>query len=809
MVPERLWAKSWDEKRQGPPPVHVFLSRHLCDVHAASKQILDITAKDQLHAIGLPAREYEERFGRIVRLAAVLHDLGKANNHFQGMLTWASERRGKPQGLRHEWISVLLVREKLRQWLLPAVNGNETDLNIVEWAIGGHHPKFGRETPPKPGLLDGASPEVIVHTNHVDFHDCLELVRSPFPAVGAVPCFAEPWVIELTGDNSAIVRLNHGWLKHSNGCWNRLGELEQRLVAAAKATLVAADVAGSALPVEVETEETRLAWIANSLSNVPQAGELEAIVERRLEQQRAQQHNPSIQLRQFQKDIGVSRNNVTLAKAGCGSGKTLAAYHWAATNHPHKRLWFCYPTTGTATEGFRDYLNNPEEQWNYRLFHGRAAVDMALIVNEDYGSATGSRDETTEEAEAADRIESLDAWSTPVVSCTVDTVLGLIQNNRRGIYAWPALAGAAFVFDEIHAYDDRLFGALLWFLEALPGLPTLLMTASLPEARLEQLRESLVRAGRESLAEISGPPDLENQPRYHREAIPTELSSLDRRVSEEYASGGKILWVCNTVQRAMDAADRLAALGLKPEVYHSRFRYCDRVQRHGAVVDAFKSSHTGPVVACTTQVCEMSLDLEGVTLLVTELAPISALIQRLGRLNRKAKADDPTRPFIVIDDPGTSSLPYDEKELQAAREWLEELPTTNISQSHLADAWKDQPSATDDVQVVGSAWLQGGPITTVMPLRDGSNGITVIREADLPAMKKYEQRMRHARLSGEKLTELERRPREDEQTLVNVAIPMPQHSGDWREWPRHQNLPVAPDDQIDYCPLRGATWKNA
>jgi len=40
----------------------------------------------------------------------------------------------------------------------------------------------------------------------------------------------------------------------------------------------------------------------------------------------------------------------------------------------------------------------------------------------------------------------------------------------------------------------------------------------------------------------------------------------------------------------------------------------------------------------------MSLDLKGVTLLVTELAPVPALIQRLGRLNRQATAKDADPP---------------------------------------------------------------------------------------------------------------------------------------------------------------------
>ena len=35
--------------------------------------------------------------------------------------------------------------------------------------------------------------------------------------------------------------------------------------------------------------------------------------------------------------------------------------------------------------------------------------------------------------------------------------IGLMPNNRRGLFLWPALAQSAFVFDKIHAYDDRLF----------------------------------------------------------------------------------------------------------------------------------------------------------------------------------------------------------------------------------------------------------------------------------------------------------------------------------------------------------------
>src|SRR5207248_1487444 len=161
----------------------------------------------------------------------------------------------------------------------------------------------------------------------------------------------------------------------------------------------------------------------------------------------------------------------------------------------------------------------------------------------------------------------------------VDTVLGMVQNNRRGLYAWPALAGAAFVIDEVHAYDDRLFGALLRFLQALPGVPVLLMTASLPKARLDSLRQCLRRRGLE-LPEVVGPPELEQLPRYRRQG-PVGVRDPLADVWAEVERGGKVLWVCNTVERARSAAERAA--DLNPVVYHSRFRYEDRVRQHRRV----------------------------------------------------------------------------------------------------------------------------------------------------------------------------------------------------------------------------------
>ena len=95
---DRLFAKSWNEMKDGPIRPHVYLLGHLQDVVASADQIIESAGKAQLNAFGLNPDEWLERFRKMVRLAAAVHDLGKANDHFQGMISGDNSRRQKPQG---------------------------------------------------------------------------------------------------------------------------------------------------------------------------------------------------------------------------------------------------------------------------------------------------------------------------------------------------------------------------------------------------------------------------------------------------------------------------------------------------------------------------------------------------------------------------------------------------------------------------------------------------------------------------------------------------------------------------------------
>jgi CRISPR-associated endonuclease/helicase Cas3 len=246
-------------------------------------------------------------------------------------------------------------------------------------------------------------------------------------------------------------------------------------------------------------------------------------------------------------------------------------------------------------------------------------------------------------------------------------------------------------------------------------------------------------------------------------------------VRETLRTGGKVLWVCNTVKRVMDAADR--TIDCNPLIYHSRFKYEDRVQRHKAVIDAFKGN--GAALAICSQVAEMSLDLSA-DLLVTDLATVPAVIQRLGRLNRRAKKGDKTKPFVVVQP--DNHLPYTPADLDAARGWLAKLAADDISQKQLAEAWEQTGDQPPDL--VPSAWLDGGPTTTVTELREASPGITVLMEEDLLRVKN------------------------NRKDLGKLTLPMTPTKLPWQTWPRERGLPVVPIGTITYDRKRGAEWQK-
>jgi CRISPR-associated endonuclease/helicase Cas3 len=393
-----------------------------------------------------------------------------------------------------------------------------------------------------------------------------------------------------------------------------------------------------------------------------------------------------------------------LLLAPCGSGKTLAAWRWIAARldvRPAARVIFLYPTRGTATEGFRDYVSWAPEA-DAALVHGTSTYDLEGLL--DDLDAADPRSGRTYQNHA--RLFALQQWPKRIFSATVDQFLAFMQYAYAPMCHLPLLADAVVVVDEVHSFDRLMFKALLDFLNHFEA-PVLCMTATLPSGKRAKLEECGLTVYPQSM-----PEDLQRSADYARYDVRVTTQHEARQaVLEALGQGQRVLWVLNTVERAQTLAqelannpfaERLAVQTAEGEAvplfcYHSRFKLEDRNRQHRTVVDGFKRRTDSPssaVLAVTTQVCEMSLDLDA-DLLVTEEAPVTALVQRMGRCCRESlpMKGRVGRVFVY---PPDDEKPYTKEQLTGVRAFAERLAARlRVSQSELQQALEDAPQPAE------------------------------------------------------------------------------------------------------------------
>ncbi len=608
----------------------------------------------------------------------------------------------QPQMIRHEVASALLAWD-FREWLQQCP---DADFMTALAAAGGHHLKMGGKQGKDTGefgeLRDGSG-ETGIHwyVGHLYFK---KLMRYGMRNFGLPNPIKLPRKIETWWDVQMVKQKRFQILDEAFAEW----EPDEALLAVVKSLLIAGDSIGSA---SAQSSINLQDWMVQELEQRLTIADLQNVIDAR--------RGPH-ELRPFQIELGQSSNRVTLARAGCGTGKTLGAYNRAKTHAIGRKLFFCYPTTGTSTEGFLDYVQNEVESV---LLHSRASIDLEMATTGEEGDngAEWSIDDETgkpiqiHENEAAKKLDSFKAWGPKVSVCTVDTVLGLLQCNRRPLHCFPAIAQAAFVFDEVHCYDEALFGALLRFLKLVKA-PVLLTSASFLPWQIQALEQAVG----EPIEIIQGPKDLEEQPRYRFHLV----DQPDwERVEQEMASGGKVLWVCNQVNVAIAVYQEAQRRKLDAVLYHSRFRYEDRVAHHRAVVNGFKPENP-PILAIATQVAEMSLDLSA-TLLVTQIADPAGLIQRLGRLNRKYCGHALDAMFY----PPKNRYPYEQAALDAGKALIASFGEA-VNQAQLA-AWLEQ-SAEQGKPKTRMVLLDGKWRTYPAALREAGYTVTALLEVDKP-----------------------------------------------------------------------------
>lgn len=230
------------------------------------------------------------------------------------------------------------------------------------------------------------------------------------------------------------------------------------------------------------------------------------------------------------------------------------------------------------------------------------------------------------------------------------------------------LRGCDIILDEIHTYSETTQAIVLKIVEILChiGCRVHIGTATMPTALYKRLVDILGGAG--SVYQVRLPDEVLNT--FDRHVIHKAqcIGTLTEVISQAILQKQKILLVCNQVKRSQSLFDELSDKypHVKKMLVHSRFKRGTRCRLESDLQNIFNIC-TEACLVVSTQVVEVSLDIS-FDLMITECAPMDALIQRFGRINRKRTIETigHYKPIYVLAPPTekADALPYGLEVLQ-------------------------------------------------------------------------------------------------------------------------------------------------
>lgn len=358
-----------------------------------------------------------------------------------------------------------------------------------------------------------------------------------------------------------------------------------------------------------------------------------------------------------------------LFAAPTGSGKTEAALLWAARQSAKDirvpRIYYVLPFQASMN-AMRERLNKTFAG-HVGLQHGRSrfALYRAFLEDEDSPKLAARK------ANIANNLTRLHYY--PIRVLSPYQMLGALYRLKGYESALTDIFGSLFVFDEIHAYEVNHLAIILRMMEYLGrnyGVRFCVMSATFPKILKDWLLEAVP-----GLIKLSLPESLFEAFRRHRITLLDGELEDEAGIKEilEASSMGSVLVCCNTVRRAQSVYEKLKDSGeeLQVELLHGRFNSEDRLEKERRLL-ARMNTKSRPdarrTVLVATQVVEVSLDVDFHTIF-TEPAPLDALLQRFGRINRGRRYD--LRDVHVFREPREDVPVYDPVLVQRTLKVLE------------------------------------------------------------------------------------------------------------------------------------------
>lgn len=418
---------------------------------------------------------------------------------------------------------------------------------------------------------------------------------------------------------------------------------------------------------------------------------------------------------------GATKPVMIILEAPMGSGKTeaaLLASELLARKFGEGGVDYLLPTMATSNAMFtrvNDWIQRlPDvrgdgQRLSIRLAHSKAELNESYSKLCSWGASTMG-DEVSGNTGLRESVlahqwfgGSKRALLSSFVVGTVDQLLMAVLKVRHYQLRHLGLAGRVVIVDEVHAYDaymSRFLDRALEWLSAY-GVPVILLSATLPPSR----RAELIQAYHGKPPQSRRPGASRSLLHYDEEStsyplvsvtargldtpvkyLPCAVSSRNTNVLIEYLSddedalmsllsqvmtaGGCVCILRDTVRRAQETYEALKRVwGKDLMLVHSRFIAPDRMENDNRLLlrlGSDASKRPDKLIVVGTQVIEQSLDID-FDLMVSDIAPIDLLLQRMGRLHRHHRGDNESnRP---------ESLRQARLFLTGVADWSADIPT--------------------------------------------------------------------------------------------------------------------------------------
>ncbi len=252
------------------------------------------------------------------------------------------------------------------------------------------------------------------------------------------------------------------------------------------------------------------------------------------------------------------------------------------------------------------------------------------------------------------------------------------------------IKGCDVVLDEVHTYSGISQALVLKLIQVLKALDCRIHigTATMPSILYNEIKQIL---GTDFL-EVKLSEDELTQ--FNRHII-HKLDSFEEAneiIQQNISENKKILIVVNTIKEAQDIYENIKENypDIPKLLLHSRFKRGDRnlkekqligLNEDGNPTFEFNTSKEACIVV-STQIVEVSLDIS-FDVMITATAPLDALIQRFGRVNRKRTKETigNYKDIYVVSPPDNEkeARPYD---LNILEKSFEALPNNQVLQEN-------------------------------------------------------------------------------------------------------------------------------